>query len=462
MTRLLHYSDIENVFDSPQRAARLAGLIRHHDGEDALVVGTGDNIAPGVVSLISRGRQAVDFYAATNTALETFGNHDFDYGPDATRDLVAAAPVQWLSANVNNTHGKPFGRDVGVAPRTINCVGGTRIGFVGVTDPATDSLNPMAEPLSFTDPVTAVREASEKLRRDGIDRLVILSHLGSGDDELAAAVDADVILGGHIHSRRCDRLDGTLVVRPGVNGAAIHEIDLDGRPTATLRQPDGAEPVESLADALRQRRASAGLDTVIDSVENPIERTDDVVHGGECRIGNYVADAFCWEHDADVGLSNSGGLRSGDPWAGDVTTADTISLLPFEEPVVEVAVTGRELLAVFREMAAPEVDFGEDDWWHGHISGARVVWNTTTKQLQDATVGGDPVDLDSTYRIGTSEYLLHSNHEFPTLTERHRVGEGDIQHEVLTAYGHANGISPETEGRIQLTRETDSTKPSTD
>ena len=453
MTRLLHYSDIENVFDVPQRAAKLAGLIRHHDGGDALVVGTGDNTAPGVVSMISKGRQAVDFYTATDTALETLGNHEFDYGPGELKDLIAAAPVQWLSANVVDEDGDPFGRDVGVLPWAIRRVDATRIGFVGVTDPATDSLNPMAKTLSFTDPITAVQTAAESLRAEGIDRLVVLSHLGSGDDDLAAAVDADVILGGHLHSRRQDRVAGTLLVRPEVNGQAIHEIDLDGRPTVTRYTRDGAEPVGQVKTALTQRRAAAGLDATIDAVTKPIPRDDETVHGGECRIGNYVADAFRWEHSADVGLTNSGGLRSGDPWAGTVTLADAISLLPFQEPVVEVKLTGEELRAILREMAAPAVDFGKAGWWHGHISGARVVWNETTETLERATVAGDPVDPAATYRVGTSEYLLHSDHEFPTLTERHRAGEGDIQHEVLAAYGRVEGIDPETDGRIRIVEE---------
>ena len=56
MVRLLHYSDIENLFDDAERAARFVGRIRELDGEDALVVGTGDNTAPGVVSLAANGQ----------------------------------------------------------------------------------------------------------------------------------------------------------------------------------------------------------------------------------------------------------------------------------------------------------------------------------------------------------------------------------------------------------------------
>ncbi|QWC18307.1 bifunctional metallophosphatase/5'-nucleotidase [Halorubrum sp. 2020YC2] len=463
MVRLVHYSDIENVFDAPERAARLAGRIRALSGPDAAVVATGDTTAPGVLSLVATGRQVLDFYAATDTLLDTFGNHEFDYGPDALRGLVADAPATFVSANVRDESGEPFGRDEGVVPWAVREVDGERVGFVGVTDPATDSLNPMAADLSFDDPVAAAGDALAATRAavaegtDGgeagerLDHVVVLSHLGAGDDDLARELDVDAVLGGHVHSRRNEVVDGTLLVRPGVNGEAVAEVDLGADPpTATLHEPDGAEPAPGLADALAERMAAADLDETVDVVDGPIERAGDVVHGGECRVGNFVADAFRWAHDADVGLSNAGGLRQGDPWEGDVTKADLISLIPFEEPVALASVSGAELHDVLREMAAPDVDFGEEDWWHGHVSNARVVWDDDAELILEATVGGEPIDPDARYTVAVSEYLLHSEHEFPTLAQRHRIDEAGIQYEVLAQYARERGIDPEIEGRIEI------------
>jgi len=471
MVRLVHYSDIENVFDAPERAARLAGRIRDLAGPDAAVVATGDTTAPGVLSLVATGRQVLDFYAATDTHLDTFGNHEFDYGPDPLRGLVDDATATFVSANVRDEHGDPFGRDEGVVPWTVRRIDGAVVGFVGVTDPATDSLNPMAADLTFDDPVVAAGDALDEMRADvaergeALDHAVVLSHLGAGDDDLARDLDVDVILGGHIHSPRNERVADTLLVRPGVNGEAVVEIDFDGAggadsdeppvPTATLHEPDGAEPVAELRAALEERMAAADLGEVVDRVDEPIERTGVIVHGGECRVGNFVADAFRWALDADVGLSNAGGLRQGDPWHGDVTKADLISLIPFEEPVVLASVTGAELRDVLREMAAPDVDFGEDDWWHGHVSNARVVWDADAELLLEATVGGEPIDPEARYTVAVSEYLLHSDHEFPTLAQRHRIDEGDIQYEVLADYAREHGIDPRIEGRIEIRNRTE-------
>ncbi|WP_336025088.1 bifunctional metallophosphatase/5'-nucleotidase [Halobellus salinisoli] len=450
MPRLLHYSDVENVYDDPVRVGRLAGAIRSRDAPDALVCGTGDNTAPGVLALIERGRQALDLFHAIDADLETFGNHDFDFGPAATRSIVADAPQTWLSANVYEPTGERFAADH-VVDHAIEAVDGVRIGFFGVTDPATPSLNPKSGELEFSDPYEAAATAVSELRAAGVDRVVALSHLGSGDDDLARGVDVDVILGGHLHVERCERIDGTLLLRPGANGRVIFEVDLGATgPIEVRRHETGdASVAEDVVETLRGRVDAAGLDEVVAHVEEPLTRDEPTVFGGECRIGNVVADAYRWALDADIGLQNSGGIRDGPALSGDVTVADLVSVIPFEERVVRAELTGAELLAVFRESAADVVDFGDAGWWHGHFSGAEIRWDDEANELLAARVGGEAVDPDRRYTLATSAYLLHTDHEFPTLRERHRAGEGGIQYEVLADYARQFGLDTAVDGRVR-------------
>ncbi|MFC5366242.1 bifunctional metallophosphatase/5'-nucleotidase [Salinirubrum litoreum] len=466
MPRLLHYSDIENVYDDPDRVSRLAGLIATLDGDDTLVTGTGDNTAPGVLSLVERGRQSLDFFRAVGTDLETFGNHDFDYGPDATRALVADSPQEWVSANVRDEDGERFGAQQGVVPWTIREVAGDRIGFVGLTDPTTQSLNPEAVDLGFDDPVPAARRAIGRLREEGVDFLVALSHLGQGDDDLAA-LDFDAILGGHVHSERSEVVTGTLLTRPGQNGHVLLEVDLDpdegdtpsvrrhavadlGDPEADDPRVASGSPLRSLADALRGRVADAGLNETVAEAPEPLDRAQETVVAGECRIGNFVADAYRWAAGTDTALQNSGGLRSGPPLAGAVTMADLISVLPFEERIVIAEVSGTDLRAILAEISGSVVDFGEPGWRHGHVSGVEVVWDPDGESVREVTVGGEPLDEERYYTLATPEYLLHSDHEFPTLDEHHRAGESGIQHEVVADYAREFGVTAEIDGRMRV------------
>ena len=455
MVRLLHYSDIENVYDTPERAGRLAGLLSELDGPDALVIGSGDDTSPGVLPLVAKGRQAIDFFEAAGVDVETFGNHDFDYGPAATRELVAASPVTWVSANVYDADGNRFAGEEGAVPHAVFEVGDRRVGVFGVTDPATASLNPEASALEFTDPIPEAREAIDALRARGVDQIVAVSHLGAEDRELAR-LDVDVVLGGHVHSERIDRLNGTVLTRPGVNGHVVLEVELpaDGSdPTVTRHAVENGNPIpapldEGLVAALQRRRSVADLGEEVTRVDGQLPRDAETVHGGECAIGNFVADAYRTASGADVGLQNSGGIRPGEPIEGTVTLADLISLVPFEEPVVTVRLTGAELREAFRQLSATEVNFGEDHWWHGHLSGASVVFDADRETLIEATVDGVPLDDSTTYTLATTEYVLHSDQEFPAITQRHRTGEHGIQHEVLASYARERGIDADLEGRI--------------
>jgi 2',3'-cyclic-nucleotide 2'-phosphodiesterase (5'-nucleotidase family) len=441
--RILHYSDLENVYDTPEQAGRLATVLRERDG--ALAAGSGDNTAPGVLSLVTEGRQALDLYDAVDPDVETLGNHDFDYGAEATADVVSRSPQTWVSANVHRNGS----RACGVAPWTILETGGAQVGFVGVLDDDTPSLNPMASDLTVTDPVVAVQEAAAELRDAGADYVVALSHLGRGDEELAVSTDVDAILGGHVASERIERVDGTLLTRPGSGGEVVLDVDLESG-DVTRREVAEEAVYEPLAERLRERMARTGLNEVVGHVSEPMERTEATLFRGESRIGNFVADAYRWAADADVGLQNSGGVRDGPDVAGDVTVADLVSVVPFEEPVGVAELSGDELLEVFRASKGGSLGFAEPEWWHAHVSGAQLEWDESTDELVAARVDGEPVRPDRTYTVATTDYLFYTDDEFPALDESHRVERLDVQHEVLAAYAREHGIEPAVEGRVTL------------
>jgi len=454
--RLLHYSDVENAYDTPERIGRLAGTLRERraaDPERALVCGTGDNIAPGVLALTTRGAQALDFFEAVGTDVETFGNHDFDFGPERTRELVAESPQQWVTANVEEA-GSRFAAEH-TLPWTVREAGGATVGFVGVTSALTASINPEAKDLGFTEPVRAAREAIADLRAERApDYVVALSHLGRDDERIAAETNVDVVLGGHLHAETVERFDDTILTRPGVNGAVCFEVLPETGEVRRHAVDDGPLHAD-LADNLRERMAAAGLDEVVAHVADPVERTEAACFHGESRIGNFVADAYLWagnravEDGVDLALQNSGGVRSGPPLAGDVTVGDLVSVVPFEEPAVVLELDGAALRAVLAESGGSDVGFGAPDWWHGHVAGAELVYDYAGHDLVDAHVGGDPIDDDRTYRLVTAAYLLHTADEFPTLTGLERVATLDTQYQLLVDYARACGIDPTIEGRVE-------------
>ncbi|AJF26571.1 bifunctional metallophosphatase/5'-nucleotidase [Haloarcula hispanica] len=446
--RIIQYSDVEKAYDTPERIGRFAGTVAAADGPDALVVGTGDNTGPGVLSLVTDGEQSLDLFTALTPAFETLGNHDFDHGLDATRDIIARSPQTWLTANVEQD-GERFARRL-TRPWASRTVDGKQLGFVGVTDPDTAAANPQATTLTFTDPLEAVAEAATALRVDGADVIVVLSHLGRTDEELARTCDVDAILGGHVHERRIDRVAGTLLTRPGANGKTVVEVDLGGpEPTAQFRETADGPIDDRVAEAIEDRLSAAGLDEVVGHVEEPLDRSRATTYGGECRLGNLVADAYRWATGADVGLQNSGGLRNDTvPLDGALTVGDMVSVVPFEEPLTVAELTGSELRTLCRQGSGRQVEFGEPDWWHAHLSGVELIWNDDTQTIERLRVDGRPVREAETYTLATSNYLYYTEREFPVLTESHRVSVADVQYEALADYVRQTDIAPTVDGRL--------------
>jgi 2',3'-cyclic-nucleotide 2'-phosphodiesterase (5'-nucleotidase family) len=448
--RLLHYSDVENACDDPVRMGRLAGTIRSNRDENTVVAGTGDNTAPGVLAHHCRGRQALSFFRAVETDVETFGNHDFDFGTEPIREVVAASPQEWIVANLHESESgaEPGDSFAGSDGTTVLDRDSRRVGFVGVIDPATPRIAAGASGLTVTDPVESVRAALDECRGN-VDHVVVLAHLRSDLETEVAAVDGvDAVLGGHVHSERRDIVDGTLVVRPGANGRVVWEIELpdgDRVPTATRHATTQGPLDESVADALRQRMAEADLLEVVATVEEAILRDPGLRARGESRVGNLVADAYRWAADADVGFIHNGGLRAGRPLSGEVTVGEVASVAPFGGQVQVLETEGSELRTLLEAAFHPHHEDGLI--WSGDVSGMTVEYDPDTGGLSRVAVGEEQLQSDGEYTLATNAYVAQTD-AWPVPSEA-IVDSFGLQFEIVADYAREVGIDVRLDGRLR-------------
>lgn len=442
---ILHYSDLENVYDDPDRVGRLVGLLEARRGPATILAGTGDNLAPCALSVLTEGAQARDFFEAIQPDLDTLGNHDFDYGIARTRELIEETPQTWVTSNVR-CEGRCFGPSDDAVTTTVLTRDGMQVGFFGVLDPRALAFTSCAGDVTITDPYEAAGNAVETLRSRGVDYIVALSHLGERDDQLARTTEIDLILGGHDHRSRAECVDGTSIVHSGVNGSAIAEV--------TLGSGDCQIDHLSVADATPNSETSARYEALLAEhdlsrpvahVAEPIARSEKEIYAGETRIGNWIADAYRWVSGADIGLQNSGGIRAGQPLSGEITRANCLNLAPFAEPVIVATLSGAELHRLFRDAVDPT---SATRRWHAQVSGVRLMYDPTTKDVDLLSVDGEPVVADTEYTIATSRYLLYTEEEFPVLTHDHLTRSVEMQYDVLLEYARTHGIEAPLENRI--------------
>lgn len=110
-------------------------------------------------------------------------------------------------------------------------------------------------------------------------------------------------------------------------------------------------------------------------------------HRSECNLGNFITDALVFNRvkqykgpywtDASIAIHNGGGIRAAIP-VGNISKYDLLSVLPFENQLLVLNVTGHVLkLALEKSVRA---------YAHGseflQISGLRVVYNLMNKPGQ--------------------------------------------------------------------------------
>lgn len=149
------------------------------------------------------------------------------------------------------------------------------------------------------------------------------------------------------------------------------------------------------------------LEVVIGRLEGELGRNGP----GAGSLGNFVADSIRAQasiklgHRVDLAVTNGGGLRKNAIYPGDLRVSDIWELLPFENKLIELEMTGEQLLKVFEILAS-----GRDAQ-----SGAIIHYRTGADKravLVSATLIGDdgkrsPIDLTATYSVVTIDYLLN-------------------------------------------------------
>jgi 5'-nucleotidase len=283
----------------------------------------------------------------------TFGNHEFDLGPDGLGRSIATAARAGrvpavLASNTSLAASDPTLADLqrltteGVIRRyTVIERGGIRFGLLGVLGKEAIHYT-SAGAATFTDDIEAAREVVRHLREEEkVDVVIALSHGGlekgadgqyaDGDDlRLPRAVPGiDVVIGGHSHTALHEAIvvnGRTPVVQSGKEGRNLGElvVTLDGDALAVdsyrLHPIDDtiagdrtiAEAIETLKASVTEavfasRGYSVDEPLAIAPVDLPNTYTD--LEAGTL-LANLCTDAFRAATKADIGFSVNGLMRA--------------------------------------------------------------------------------------------------------------------------------------------------------
>ena len=439
------------------------------EGCHVLLVDNGDAMQGGPLGLLTQGEAMIELMNRMGYDIAIPGNHDFDYGMERFLSLTEAADFPFICCNFNREGQLVF------PPYIMKEFDGVKLAFVGVTTPQTlytstpryfqdengNFIYGFMQGNDGADLYEAVQRAADDARSEGADYVILLGHLGHDAvaipytyaDVLGHTTGIDAMLDGHSHDTSkvvMQNRDGREIIRQasgtqleGIGWLRISAADgsldtglytwSDPVPAPKLLgiENEMSAVVDEAQNALGEwLNTKVGVSTAEQTIYDPTASDEYgkpllIVRVSETNLGDLVTDAFRAQSGADVAIDCAGSIRTNLP-KGDITLSNLLSIYPFGNHVSMRQITGQQLLDAL-EWGVKDVPGGFGGFLQ--VSGLSYEFNPNIKsscqmdennmfagvtgeyRVKNVTVGGEPLDLERTYKVAAMDYLLlnHGN-----------------------------------------------------
>lgn len=503
--------------DGIRGTAAIAQLKKDYQaaGADTLLFSAGDAVQGTTLVNYSLGADAVSFMNLAGYDAMCVGNHEFDWGYDNLKKLIASANFPVMGANVlDQGSGSPVLQE----RQVFTTETGLKVGVFGLATPETaTSANPSGiQSLRFLGGDELYQCAASQvaaLEAEGCDLIVAIGHLGVDENSAPAgcrSVDLvnhvpgiDLFIDGHSHtvmergkpvpaeqfpSFRND--SGTLIVSTGSNLANAGVVVYD----PATKSLDSGLVSASIYNGSDEATAAAiyEKDTqIITELGKPFAVSEVLLNGErapgnrteETNLGDFAADALLYGANKatgniiDAAITNGGGIRDSIP-AGQISMLDMRTVFPFNNQICVLPITGQGLLETLEAAtycipdaigAFPQVSgitFTIDTsgtYENGEPYSTYFRCANPGARVKNVMVNGQPLDLGKVYYIATNDFSAVGGDTYYAFKEAYENGgfnTGVGLEEALVDYTKdvLGGVIPASiygapQGRIQITEQ---------
>lgn len=405
--------------------SQVASVIREEKAEDpknTLLLDAGDITSGGPVSDYFKAIPMVDAMNNLGYDAMVIGNHEFDAGRDAMKNVANRAAFPILSANlVDNTPGKALK----VRPYIMKEVNGLKVGILGLTTPETKTMlnQEDVKNINFASAADTAKRMIPQMKKEGADLVVVLSHLGFNEDkELAGRVDGiDVIIGGHSHTELAEpvEVNGTVITQAGSFGKNVGKLELDitrsgdrakvtGAHSRLIRiDTDSIKPDRAVNRVLKKytEQVESLMGRIIGRTDTPLSQRDYHIYKEESPLGNFITDSLRKKSGTDIFVLSPSSLRS-NIGAGEIKVGDVHQVFPWDNKVAVLKMKGKDIKTVLEELISGPA--------HSFIaSGMKVNIDTRKpegkKIISIKTPDGKRLDPEKLYSVGTRDWFADGN-----------------------------------------------------
>ncbi len=413
--------------------AKMATLIKEwrDENKNFLLMDAGDTFQGTVFVNQFKGETVVPILNQLGYTAMAAGNHDFDFGFEQLLKLRDSLKYPVINANVFKADGSNL-----LVPTFQTEIGGQKFAFIGFVTEETPILThpDNVKGLTIKSPVEVAKLLVPELKK-AVDHVIVVSHVGIDvDREIAKNVPGiDLIVGGHSHTplRTPENVNGTYIVQDWEYGKSLGRADLYylDKELVTfsggLAEYDKNVQADPEVDKLVKevvKKVDESMNEVIGKTEVNLDGDRELVRAKETNIGDFIADTMLARtktiagHEADVALTNGGGIRSSIK-AGNISKKDLYTVLPFPNTLVIVEATGAELKQAL-ENGVSQIDQGAGRF--PQIAGMSFSYDRSKpagQRVVEVKVGGQPLDEKKTYKVATNDFIAVGGDGYESLNK---------------------------------------------
>lgn len=449
--------------------------------DNVVVLSSGDMWQGAAESNLTYGAIITDWMNEVGFVSMTLGNHEYDWGADYIKQNLAIANFPFLAINIYDTS---TGKLVDYCtPSVLIEEGGIQIGIIGAIGDCYSSIHSdMSEGIEFKTGsalTSLVKAEANRLRAEGADLIVYSLHDGtSGYDTSLSNGYVDLVFEGHTHSAYC-KTDtyGVYHLQNGGENYGISHAEVGvNTVTGTVSVTDAKVVQNSEYKNLADDPATEALEVKyakeIDMAYTVIGENGSFLNDSEVEdiVAKlyYEAGVEKWGSKYDIVLGG-GFLKLRAPYqlhAGNITMANLISILPFDNQLVLCSVKGSDLLSKFINtsnsdyhiylkdgMTANDISYSDTYYIIVDTYTSTYKYNNLTEieRYDDETFARD---LFSDYIKSGALYKDHSKRTLTSISDILSIGgalsSGEQTEEIYYVEGTVSSISDGTYGNMYI------------
>ena len=392
---------------------------------------------------------AVMFQRIIGITSSAVGNHEYDM-QDKMGSILPIITYNLLAANVSVNERNPLSKVI--KSSVIEEKNGHKYGIIG-TSPVDlfkrSKQGVIQKDIVVSNPAQTVEQVQkevEKLQKQGINKIILLSHLGYVMDTIIAnqTQGIDVILGGHSHELLFDVVEGknlfysktgepVVITQAGRDGKNFGELNIEFDQNGIIKKVQNNvgftkafrryAPARYIFDKMLGAREIYGY---VKSAPPPLAK--DLIEPNPHAY--FIADCIRRDMDCDIAILPSGNIR-GFFESGKVDTRILSDIMPFKNKLYRVSYSEKDLVDAMQVAANSFVNIANKPGIM-YTSGLRYTVSDKGKIISmsyiDKQGNATPINLqnprtDKYYTTVINDYCVQGNDGFTSLNRPERIIE---------------------------------------